>query len=333
MYGPYCGVYCVAAALETLGQEPPMEKLLAPSYVGSELGSSLEELERAVRHLGGHGAPMSRLTVDALRSAKEPIILHFTARGRSATYNHWVLFLGMHDGRARIYDPPDAVEEFTLAEVLSRWDGTGLVVSARPINDDEIVWTVRASFATWLALAACLAAVVRFAGNWLPQESRQGHRYLRHIRDGFLGVALIGTLSAAFAVSYHAMAPTGFLRNRQAVASVVEAYLPTLLPKIALEDLRPLVASKQVVVVDARPPWAFDLGHIDGAINVRVTATAGQRRRALAGIARTTPLIVYCQGPNCQWDEEVAAGLVADGFADVRLFPGGWVTWSGQQPP
>ncbi len=51
--GPYCGVYSVYAALQSLGIEVPLEQLLQTKYVGSPLGSSLRELEQAVLDFGG----------------------------------------------------------------------------------------------------------------------------------------------------------------------------------------------------------------------------------------------------------------------------------------
>jgi rhodanese-related sulfurtransferase len=39
-------------------------------------------------------------------------------------------------------------------------------------------------------------------------------------------------------------------------------------PRITIDELKPLMAKKQVVLVDVRDPQSFAEGHIPGALNV-----------------------------------------------------------------
>ena len=115
------------------------EDFLKPAYVGSYNGSTLGELRQAVRSHGGYAEAMEQLTAASLQASSHPIILHVRRPGHNAPYAHWVLFLGVEQGKARIVDPPTAVQLIPFADLLSLWDGVGLVVSREPVN----AWSMR----------------------------------------------------------------------------------------------------------------------------------------------------------------------------------------------
>jgi hydroxyacylglutathione hydrolase len=75
------------------------------------------------------------------------------------------------------------------------------------------------------------------------------------------------------------------------------------------------------VVIDVRSVGEWDAGHVPGSLNLPL-AHLEQR---LAEIPRQADLVVHCQtGPRAA----IAASLLlARGFSNVRLFPGGFAEW------
>ncbi len=103
--GPYCGVYSLSACLQSFDKKPPLEDLLKPEYIGSDRGSSAAELMKAARDKGFETRCYGSLTWRQLKEMRNPAILHF--RGNSdQSFNHWVAFLGVENGRVRILDAP-----------------------------------------------------------------------------------------------------------------------------------------------------------------------------------------------------------------------------------
>jgi hypothetical protein len=159
--GPYSGVYCVYGALRAIGREGRLDDLICPEFVGSYSGSNAAELEQAARKFGVHAVTLNGLTADTLRVAHQPIILHVRPLVRSSGYTHWILFLGIEGGKARILDPPRAVESFSIADVLARWDGTGILISEKPATTVGVMSLARATFLGFAAIGALVVLVAR----------------------------------------------------------------------------------------------------------------------------------------------------------------------------
>ena len=102
--GPYCGIYSLIACLDTFDIRPNLEELFVPEFVGSFEGSSNAELTRAIEKYGLHGKTYSGLTWRELKDSKSPMILHFRSTCADSKFNHWVAYLGVDGGKARIID-------------------------------------------------------------------------------------------------------------------------------------------------------------------------------------------------------------------------------------
>lgn len=61
----------------------------------------------------------------------------------------------------------------------------------------------------------------------------------------------------------------------------------------------------------------------------RVPVDQVGREIARTGLAKHTPIVVYCSGPACPNSRQAAEKLVAFGFTDVTLFEGGLEEWQG----
>lgn len=315
--GPYCGVYCLYAALRTLGIAAPFEGLLDPKYVGSFEGSSAAELKRAASDLGVHAEVMENLSASALRNSPHPVILHVRRPGLHMPYAHWVLFLGVEGDKARIVDPPNAVQLLPFAELLSLWDGVGVVVATEPPNTLAIRAGGWAEQGAYLALATALLGVARLAAG----RREKGRR-----RFGW-ALVLLPAFAVALAVASHAVHDEGLLRHRSAVAQVVGQHFEPDLPAVTVAEVEALLGQPGVTFLDVRVPEAFAAGHLPGAVNLPVYSGLVERSEALTAIRPEDRVIIYCQSEDCGWGEVVAADLAFRGYKGVALFPAGWRGW------
>ena len=101
---PYCGLYCLYATMRLADQKIDFRELLKPEYVSSRKGSSFAELEKAAEDHGMYAWPASNLTSRELRYSAYPIILHTKSSLSKKKYDHYELFLGTQNGKARLVD-------------------------------------------------------------------------------------------------------------------------------------------------------------------------------------------------------------------------------------
>ena len=327
--GPYCGLYCVYGALQSIGKDVPFETLLRPRYLSSRQGSSIEELRQAAIDSGAYAVAMTGLGAESLRSSRQPMILHVAGHDDLKRYNHWVLFCGLEDGRARLLDAPNPMELVPLAGVLARWDGAALTVSDhssayRSIEISEGVFHVSVILMTVLTVCLVHGGIRRFkSGRWL-----EAPRSVRTLLASVLcqSIVLLGC-SFAIGIGLHVVDDAGFLRDLTAVRYVAAGNIAHFFPKLTRDEARLFAVERRGVVIDARLPESFRLGSIPGAVNVPVNASAAERRQRLAHVPRSAPLLVYCQSERCEFDEIVAALLAREGFDSISLYPGGWMEW------
>lgn len=88
-------------------------------------------------------------------------------------------------------------------------------------------------------------------------------------------------------------------------------------------EVERLVGKPRVVIVDVRSQGEFEMGHIEGAINVPYTEISA----AAAEWDRTATYVVYCA--TGQRSVPAVQALVDMGFEDVRHFNAGIQAWNG----
>jgi rhodanese-related sulfurtransferase len=283
--------------------------------VPSNLGSSVDDLCRAVCDHGGHAVPLSGLGEAALRASPDPVILHVRRPGYRSEFAHWVLFLGCDGTTARILDPPGNAQPLPFAELLAMWDGVGIVVSSSP----SAALQVRAG--GWLALAATLtvlAAAVAGSRRLAP----------RFAARSWAGPAWLVTVSVTAALIYHASSASGFLRSPAATGEVARRYFQPDLPTVSTEEVAAFVGRPGVALIDCRLKAAYQNGHIPGAVNLSIAANTAERARILGDVPISNRLIVYCESVSCGWAQQMAGDLYYRGYRNVAVFRDGWVGWS-----
>lgn len=320
--GSYCGIYCLYATMKLSDMDVKPAELLKPEYIGSHNGSSLAELKKAAEDHGLYAIPLGKLTTRELRQSPYPVILHVKSAADRKQYDHYELLLETKNGQARLYDPPQPVKLVPFYELASRWDGTGLVVSAEPIELGAIFAPAHKRFIMYAVIAVAVILSCRWGRRrWLTSATMMSRRRLfgLSIAQG-TGFAIAALLCGML---YHFANDEGFLAHANATAAIQKAHLPNFIPKLSERQARKLV-NTNTLFVDARLNTDFETQHLKGAINVPINATDDERLRAMEGVAMDTAIVVYCQTSACQFAEQVALKLVSDGFSNVSLFKGNW---------
>src|SRR5262249_40087078 len=122
-----------------------------------------DDLQRALSDIGLHGQFRQRMSLSQLCLADGPIILHVRGQlgPRGGGYGHWVLFLGFDNSGARLYDPPRATDSVDPAELLSIWDGTGIIIT----QESSSTSTWAPPFEGLAAFAIASSLLVAFRGR------------------------------------------------------------------------------------------------------------------------------------------------------------------------
>jgi rhodanese-related sulfurtransferase len=95
-------------------------------------------------------------------------------------------------------------------------------------------------------------------------------------------------------------------------------------PRISIDEVKALMAKKQVILVDVRDPQSFAEGHMPGALNVPFDDIP---KYVDAWKKDARVLITYCACTN----ETTAARAVVDmnafGITNAKALLGGWHEW------
>jgi rhodanese-related sulfurtransferase len=106
-------------------------------------------------------------------------------------------------------------------------------------------------------------------------------------------------------------------------------------PEISTEELRQILADQSAIVIDARPSPEYAVSHIPGARNASAkpgvpmseylsdVAEIGR----LVGANKSTPIVLYCNGPFCGKSKRLSAELVEAGYTHVRRYQLGIPVW------
>lgn len=326
--GPYCGVYSLYAALRSQRIDVQFEALLQNKYVGSAIGSNLAELQSAATDFGAYGLPLQGLTATALRASSYPIVLHVRRPGKDTQFLHWVLYLGTEGENARILDPPDEVMLLPFAQLMSLWDGLGLVVSKEPVATASLLWPSWIEHAVLLLVAGLLVRGVFMLFHWGPKNRTAGSVTTTCPSGGAIRRTL-GLVVALMLLTciYHLLIPEGFFLNRVALAEVAARHFEPRFPEVSVSEVAEMLGRSNVTLVDARMPRDYRSGHLPNAVNISITAGMHEKEQKYANIDSESFIIVYCQSKGCQWSHAVGSDLVFRGFDHVAIFRGGWVEW------
>ncbi|MHC4740162.1 MAG: cysteine peptidase family C39 domain-containing protein, partial [Planctomycetota bacterium] len=296
---PHCGLYCIYTAMKLAGKEIGFRELVKPEYLSSRKGSSLEELKKAAEDNGLYAESVAKLNSHVLKESPHTVILHVKSSADSKDYDHFELFLGTENGRAKIFNPPHPPEIIPFYELAPRWDGTGLIVSAEPINLGTFFASARQLLLLYVVVGIAVIATLHWAVRRWPLST------LVNSRSKLFGLSIVqaagfGILALACGMIYHFVNDEGFLAHANATTSVQQAHTGNFIPKVSKNKVERLLGT-DTVFIDARFARDFKAGHMEGAISVPVDANDTERYKSTAGIGKDAPIVIYCQSAGCKF--------------------------------
>ena len=105
---------------------------------------------------------------------------------------------------------------------------------------------------------------------------------------------------------------------------------------ISLEQFFLLHQSGKALVIDARPKFFYNLGHIPGAISLPKNncdeQIAGREAEIKSALAAGKTIVVYCTGLTCPDARTVAMHIAGFGHS-ATIFSGGWNAWTDAGMP
>ncbi len=112
----------------------------------------------------------------------------------------------------------------------------------------------------------------------------------------------------------------------QPSAIAEESGLAALPMPAMLDEVRQLVASGGIVV-DARSPDLYTLGHISGAVSLPMAEIEVSLPDFVQQVAKERTIVTYCSGFGCPDSFDLGVLLLEAGYRDVRVFEGGFPEW------
>ncbi len=97
---------------------------------------------------------------------------------------------------------------------------------------------------------------------------------------------------------------------------------------ISIDQLKDLIEKGNVLIIDARLPEEYNVGHIPDAINVSFDLL-GEHVQKILQEPRDRALVTYCDGPPCEKSVVLATELKSLEFTKVYVFYDGLEDWIG----
>ena len=108
---------------------------------------------------------------------------------------------------------------------------------------------------------------------------------------------------------------------------VTQESVPIALPMpVLIDDVRQAMATGGLVV-DARSPGLYTVGHIDGAVSLPMVEIDTVLPNFLADVSKDQLIITYCSGFGCPDSFDLGVRLIESGYTDVQVFEGGFPEW------
>ncbi|MGC1243138.1 MAG: metalloregulator ArsR/SmtB family transcription factor, partial [Chryseosolibacter sp.] len=92
---------------------------------------------------------------------------------------------------------------------------------------------------------------------------------------------------------------------------------------VTIADLTRKIKSGKVTILDVRPEYEFNKGHIAHAVSIPID----QLSKRLKELPKRSEVVAYCRGPFCVFADEAVAILSKAGYKATRLEEG-YPDWS-----
>ena len=145
---------------------------------------------------------------------------------------------------------------------------------------------------------------------------------LRNKITGLLFIACNARLMGGAEITLTIKIMKKILTFAAALLFVVSVYAAGF-PDITIQDLKPLMDAKKVVIIDVNGTESWQKGHIPGAIDFTST-------KDLASVLpkeKDTLIVAYCANPKCGAYQKAAKAAQALGYTNVKHLSAGISGW------
>ena len=102
-------------------------------------------------------------------------------------------------------------------------------------------------------------------------------------------------------------------------------------PMMSRQETARCIRSSDYLVLNALPVHALQGQHIPGTARLPYELTLSSIGRLLhSRVKNDTPLVLYCAGPRCNASHVLMEKLLALGYTNLLLYPGGLEEWGGK---
>jgi len=98
-------------------------------------------------------------------------------------------------------------------------------------------------------------------------------------------------------------------------------------PEADLEMVRTMSQTPGTLLVDAREPLLYELGHIPGAVNLPIGHFENRYPLVQKSLVGASWIITYCSDLTCPDSHRLAIRLREAGIANILLYRGGMKEW------
>ncbi len=92
-------------------------------------------------------------------------------------------------------------------------------------------------------------------------------------------------------------------------------------------EVRNIIQSREVLLLDVRSKDIYDDGHLPGAFSFPLADFDEVLPKLLDLVKKDAPILVYCSGVECSDSHTFATQLLALRFTQVRVYAGGFLEW------
>jgi rhodanese-related sulfurtransferase len=129
----------------------------------------------------------------------------------------------------------------------------------------------------------------------------------------FRGIALVGAWAPKVLASGITVPPS-YMEGEDA-------------PVINLSEAMTAYNSGQAIFLDARTMEDYKAGHIKGAIQLYMEEFEVEYAEVKDQLPKDALIITYCGGDECELSLFLTRNLKEQGFANLKVFFGGWKEW------
>ncbi|MCK9588487.1 MAG: rhodanese-like domain-containing protein [Terrimicrobiaceae bacterium] len=108
---------------------------------------------------------------------------------------------------------------------------------------------------------------------------------------------------------------------------------PVLPDMLTLAQFSDFVENRRGTILDARYRIEHQLAHVPGALSLPRDEFAEAYAALKGQLDRARPIVIYCDGKDCEDSKLVQKALRDLGYGQVAVFKGGWAEWTAARKP